>query len=72
MSHTELRAIDNLALSDRLLLSEDVRPFRVLAIERESSTAQGRCKVHLRSIDGATRITLVRTGRELVRLVLDD
>jgi len=71
MSHTEMRAIDDLSLSDRLVLSEDVRLFRVVSIAR-AAPVHGRRKVRLQSVDGATRIMLVRPGREMVRLVMDD
>ena len=71
MSHTELRAINELVPADRLELSEDVRVFRVMSIDGDTATIDGRRKVHLRSADGVTRIMLVRTGRELVRLVVD-
>lgn len=72
MSHTELRAIHKLNVADSLELPEDVRVFRVVAIEGETHLLDGRRKVHLRSVDGLTRIMLVRAGRELVRLVVDD
>lgn len=72
MSHTELRTINKLAVADRLELSEDVRLFRVLSIELSPSAADGRRKVNLQSMDGATRIMLVRQGREFVRVVVED
>lgn len=72
MSHTELRAINKLVPADRLELSEDVRLFRVVSIVGDTKTVDGRRKVHLRSADGITRIMLVRTGRELVRLYVGD
>jgi hypothetical protein len=72
MSHTELRTINKLAVADRLELSEDVRLFRVLSIELPPSAADGRRKVNLQSMDGATRIMLVRQGREFVRVVVED
>jgi hypothetical protein len=72
MSHTELRSIDELKLTDTLVLSEDVRLFRVVSIDGGVAHLQGRRRVHLRSIDGARRITLVRAGREQVRLLVDE
>jgi hypothetical protein len=72
MSHTELRAIEKLAVADKLEVSDDVRLFRVVSVGAEAKSADGRRKVHLRSSDGATRVTLVRAGRELVRVVVDD
>lgn len=72
MSHTQLRAVHRLAVSDRLAVSEDVRLFRVMSIEGETRSLDARRKVHLRCVDGTTSIMLVRTGRDLVRLVIDD
>ena len=71
MSHTELRTINKLAVADRLELSEDVRLYRVLSIDSASAAPQGRRKVNLQSLDGATRIMLVRQGHEFVRVVVD-
>jgi hypothetical protein len=72
MSHIELRAVNQLAPADHLELSEDVRVFRVMSVDGDTATVDGRRKVHLRSADGITRLVLVRPGRELVRLVVDD
>ena len=72
MSHTEMRTINKLTVADRLEVSDDIRLFRVESIEGAMRFADGRRKVHLRSIDGAASVMLVRGGRELVRVVVDD
>jgi hypothetical protein len=72
VSHTELRTINKLAVADKLELTADVRLFRVVSIAWNTSASDGRRKVNLQSMDGATRIMLVRQGREFVRVVVDD
>jgi hypothetical protein len=71
MSHTELRTINKLAIADKLELSEDVRLYRVLSIEPATAAPRGSRQVNLQSLDGTTRIMLVRQGHEFVRVVVD-
>jgi hypothetical protein len=68
----QLRAVNKLAPADRVEVSDDIRLFRVVSINGEVKSAGGRRKVHLRSIDGVTRVMLVRGGDEMVRVMVDD
>ena len=68
MNATELRPVFNLVVSDVLQVSNDVRFFRVVLVER-SATPDGRYKVHLRSLDDTATVMLVRGGRETVLVV---
>ena len=70
-THTEMRAVDELSVADKLQLAEDVRLFRVMSIERKGAP-EARRKVNLRSSDGATRLTLLRRGSALVEVCVDD
>ena len=69
MNATELRAVYRLTNADVLLSSSDCRLFRVTGIERASDEADARCKVSLRSLDETVTMTMVRAGRELIRVV---
>ncbi len=69
MNATELRAVHKLTKADVLLSSSDRRLFRVTGIERASDEADARCKVFLRSLDETVTMTMVRAGRELIRVV---
>jgi len=72
MSRTVLKAVDRLEPADRLLFSDDVRLWRVVVIRRAKGPAEGSRKVHLRSLDGATRLMLLRRGSDMVSLVVDE
>jgi hypothetical protein len=69
MTQSEMRAVHRLVAADVVEITDDVRLFRVLKIEKASSDQGARCKVHLCSMDGQTHVMLLRGGRELIRCI---
>ena len=61
MARFELKTVRHLLVSDLLELAGDVRLFRVTRIETGKDS--GRCKLHLRSLDG-TRLSLLRGAND--------
>ena len=70
MKHLELRAVQSLLVADLLEISDDVRVFRVMRIDGGGGAPEAKRKLYVRSLDGSTQLTLVRTGREQVRVVV--
>jgi hypothetical protein len=66
MNHFELRSIRELSIADVLEVSGDVRLFRVMHID--SVDRIGMRKVHVLSMDGKTRVTLLRQPGDQVRV----
>lgn len=66
MNQFELRSIRELSIADVLEVSGDVRLFRVMHID--SGNRIGMRKIHVLSMDGKTRVTLLRQPGDQVRV----
>jgi hypothetical protein len=67
---TKLRAVHTLTTADLVQLEDQPVFYSVDAVSRSHDDADARCKVSLKSLDGATATTLVRAGLEMIATVV--
>lgn len=67
MAHFEARAVRDVLVSDVLEFAGDVRLYMVARIE--ASNDSGRCRLHLRALDG-TRLSMLREQSDHVRVAV--
>lgn len=67
---TELRAARSVLVADRLRLGTDAQSYRVLAVHVAGLRPDACCRLTVRGEDDGARLLLVRTGQDLLQVLI--